>query len=202
MIFQQNSIVPYNGKTWQKDTTEYVVISADYISGCSGPPSFENCCVNKSGNIVHVNIYDDLTFATTGGTATVYFNLPYQSSTTQASCGTVMFSTITGTATGDTSVNVSSVSAGKVSQTGNIITCNTPAFSPSMIGGKITFIDGTTATINGFTSSTVMSTVESQTVGIQDYIIDYSYGFSYLVGPALSNPTNQLTIDFTYFIST
>ncbi|MDO8336234.1 MAG: right-handed parallel beta-helix repeat-containing protein, partial [Candidatus Saccharibacteria bacterium] len=66
-----------------------------------------------------------------------------------------------------------SYSAGTASQGTTVLTGVGTVFTSSMVGGKIVFADGTTATITAYTSGTVLGVTPSQTVSSQAFTIYY-----------------------------
>lgn len=200
------TVVPYDGTKWDVDKSiaNEDTLYITHISNSSGLSSFEHYLVNTSGNSVHVNARDRSgSFTTTGLPATFRFNVPHQTTQTQESCGVAMYSTAAGTATGDVAVTARTYSTGTASQAGTVITGVGTAFTSTMVGGTLTFLDGTTANIIGFASATVLtvSSTEPQTVSSQTYSIAYTSGDVYLAGPSLAAAPGQLTVDLTYFVA-
>ncbi len=99
--------------------------------------------------------------------------------------------------------NVFSVSpvqynTGTASQSGTTVTGSGTTFTAAMIGSKIIFANGTSATITGFTSATSLTVTPSQTVGSQNYRI-HRQGFQVtsagFVGVGTSAPSNAIHVD-------
>jgi hypothetical protein len=67
----------------------------------------------------------------------------------------------------------SSYSAGTASQSGTTITGSGTTFSAAMIGGCFVFANGVEAFVTAFTSATVLTAAQSQTVASQAYTVYY-----------------------------
>lgn len=174
----------------------------------------EKVMVNQFGPLVHVNIYEDRgDFYTTGTPATFNFSLPVQSKVPQQSAGIVVFSSAgdgvgpdnSGTSSGDVAIKVKTYTDGTISQSGNVVTGIGTNFLPSMIGGKIKYLNCTCVTVVGYNSPTSLVVDKIKTVSNQQYKLNYSFGRVYLIGPPIEASEadfSQLTIDFTYLTET
>ena len=66
-----------------------------------------------------------------------------------------------------------SYNAGTASQTTTVLTGVGTTFTSSMVGGRVVFANGTTASITSYSSATILNVSPSQSVGSQSYTIYY-----------------------------
>lgn len=89
-------------------------------------------------------------------------------------------------------------SAGTVSQTGTTVTGVGTVFTAAMIGMKLQYASGQTATVTGFTNGTTLTVSPSQTVSSTTYKIINS-GFTLNLNPGPVSTLDGLDIDYVYY---
>jgi hypothetical protein len=88
-------------------------------------------------------------------------------------------------------VSSNTYSTGTVSQSTTTVTGSSTVFTTAMIGGLLVYTNGVQAFITGFTSTTSLTVVQSQTVTSQNYVIYYG-------GQQEDNTGNMCTAKASY----
>lgn len=89
-------------------------------------------------------------------------------------------------------------STGTVSQSTTTLTGSGTTFTSAMVGMKVMYVTGETATITAFGSTTSLTVSPSQTVASGVYKI-INAGFTLNINPAPTSAINGLDIDYVYY---
>ncbi|HEX4774984.1 MAG TPA: hypothetical protein VH234_05715 [Candidatus Saccharimonadales bacterium] len=136
--------------------------------------------LSTSGKLLFGSAYDTNLYRSAAGVLKTDSSFLQQTATNSTTAFQVQNAGGTSIVNVDTSnqqlrVNAQTYSTGTIAQTTTVITGTGTTFTSSMVGGTITYSDGTSATITGFTDATHLTSSISKTVSAgSSYSIRYS----------------------------